>query len=181
MMNVVILVLVAIVLIALFTDALDAQKQWLADKLAHSAKPEKMDTLPGDNGEGVIDTTAIDQIQNRQIQVQETGDSVQVGGGVTSDILTSMGYADNGLDWTEYIKSDELPPSSFKSQLNYAKDIKRFSSGANFTSVADDNGSAFFTNFIGLRRPQHVPIGDTARTVPDVDETVLARNRDFRW
>lgn len=178
MSSTVLFIIVIIILVAIFTNLLDSQKKWISDALSESAKPEKM---AGDNGEGVIDTTVLDEIQNRRTQVEDTGDKVYIGGGVTSDILDTMGYGEGGIDWVDYIKAENLDPSAFVNQANYAKTAKRFSSGANFTAVQDDNNSPFFTNFIGLRRPQHVPIGDTARQVPDVDESVLARNRDFRW
>lgn len=83
--------------------------------------------------------------------------------------------------WSDVLAQTEIDPGTIQSHQDFVKDVKRFSSGANFTSVTDDNTSDFFVNFRGLRRPQHVPIGVDARQVPDVDETVLMRNKDFRW
>lgn len=83
--------------------------------------------------------------------------------------------------WTESLKDSEIDESTLDSHRSFVEDATRFSSGANFTSVTDDNTNAAFTNFQGLRRPQHVPIGDSARSIPDIDETVLQRNRAGSW
>lgn len=97
-----------------------------------------------------------------------------------SDILNALGYTGE-QSWDETIKGTELDPSVFGSHREFVKDVRRFSSGANFTSVADDNVRSDQTNFIGLRRPQHVPIGESARQQPDVDQDILKRNGDLRW
>lgn len=98
---------------------------------------------------------------------------------VISEQLYDRGY-EGDVPWTEVIKTS-LDPATFTMHKEFVKDVRRFSSGANFTSVTDDNTNSVFTNFMGLRRPQHVPIGPTVRETPDVDETVLQRNHDFRW
>jgi hypothetical protein len=97
---------------------------------------------------------------------------------VVNNTLMEQGYGD-GAPWDETLKATELDPSIFANHADFVKDTRTYSSGANFTSVADDNGSTVFTNFIGLRRPQPVPIGDSVREEPDVDETVLGRNKPF--
>jgi hypothetical protein len=81
------------------------------------------------------------------------------------------------------MQATEIDPSTFVNHMDYVKDVRRFSSGANFTSVTDDNTNIDFTNFRGLRRPQAIPnmIGASARQVPDIDENVLLRNKDLRW
>lgn len=94
--------------------------------------------------------------------------------------LQSLGY-DEGVSWMDAAAAEDLDESVFASQRDYIKDVTRFSSGANFTSVADDNTNAAFNNFVGLRRPQPVFIGSTARQQPDLDQTVLMRNPDFRF
>lgn len=38
-----------------------------------------------------------------------------------------------------------------------------------------------FDKFVGIRRPQNVFIGNTARYRPDIDQSVLMRNEDFRF
>lgn len=81
-----------------------------------------------------------------------------------------------GSSWTSSIANADVDPSVHDNHAAFVKDTKRFDSGPGFTSVADDNTSAVFTNFVGLRRPQHVPIGDDARQQPDIDQSVLARN-----
>jgi len=83
--------------------------------------------------------------------------------------------------WTEDIKMIDLDPSVAENHSRFADDAMRFSSGANFTSVADDNNSFAFVNFQGLRRPAHVNIGKDARQTPDIDETVLSRNKPYRF
>lgn len=98
----------------------------------------------------------------------------------SSDSLMALGYSGN-LPWDEVIQTSELDPSTFINHQEFVKDVRRFSSGANFTSICDDNVNLAYTNFIGLRRPEHVTIGESARQVPDVNEDVLKRNRVFRW
>jgi hypothetical protein len=90
-------------------------------------------------------------------------------------VAEALGYSAD-MPWTEYLAATQVDSAMQDSHMNYVADVRRFSSGANFTSVADDNGSPFFTDFRGLRRPEHVPIGDTVRTLPDVDTSVLQRN-----
>ena len=82
--------------------------------------------------------------------------------------------------WVDVITQTELDPSIQESQNEFVKDVKRFSSGAGFTSVNDDL-TYMSTNFQGLRRPEYVPIGPGARQVPDEDVYVLQRNKNFRW
>ena len=95
------------------------------------------------------------------------------------DLMMEYGYEGDDMPWTEVLKFSELDRATFQNHKNFVKDVRRFSSGSNFTSVADDNTNAAFTNFVGLRRPQHVPIGESARQIPDVDQTVLQRNKKF--
>ena len=97
-----------------------------------------------------------------------------------SDTLTALGYT-GSLPWDEVLQASELDPATHINHKEFVKDVKRFSNGANFTSVTDDNTNMAFTNFRGLRRPEHVPIGPGARQVPDIDDTVLQRNKVFRW
>lgn len=94
--------------------------------------------------------------------------------------LKKDGYED-GASWTDVAAASELDPATFTNHQNFVKDVRRFSSGANFTSVTDDNTNLDFVNFVGLRRPEHVHIGAGARQIPDIDESVLKRNKPFRW
>lgn len=89
----------------------------------------------------------------------------------------ALGMTGN-LPWDEVIKATELDPATFINQQEFVKDVRIFSSGANFTSVSDSDNSNVFVNFVGLARPQAYigMIGGSARQVPDVDESVLARN-----
>lgn len=165
----IVIVVILLLLFASYTTYLDAPKKWVMSQLGY--EKESM--------EDIIDKQAIEDL--RKERVSADGSKISVGGPLTSDILQNEGYAADGFNWNEYIKADDLDPSAFDSQADFVKDVKRFSSGANFTSTADDNTSPFFTNFVGLRRPEHVPIGSSARQVPDVDETVLQRTKVFRW
>jgi hypothetical protein len=97
-----------------------------------------------------------------------------------SATLDALGYTADA-PWDEVLQATELDPSTFVNHMDFVKDVRRFSSGANFTSVTDDNTNIDFVNFRGLRRPEHVPIGAGARQVPDVDESVLQRNRPIRF
>jgi len=114
-------------------------------------------------------------------EVRSAGDASQVVGS-GSDALTALGYADGGdMPWGEMIKVTDLDGSVHINHNSFVADVRRFSSGANFTSVADDNTNDAFTNFVGLQRPQHVAILPDARQQPDVDQDVLARNTQLRW
>lgn len=89
---------------------------------------------------------------------------------------------DMGDSWVDLIKSSELDPSVEDNHARFVRDATRFSSGANFTAVADDNTNLAFVNFVGLRRPSHVRIDEsTARQIPDIDQNVLQRNKPFRF
>lgn len=95
------------------------------------------------------------------------------------EILNHPVNPDN--EWMELVKKMELDPSVVENHAEFVRDATRFSSGANFTSVADDNTNFAFVNFQGLRRPSHVNVGASARQVPDIDETVLQRQKPFRF
>jgi hypothetical protein len=99
-----------------------------------------------------------------------------------ADTLMALGYTSDA-PWDEVLQATELEPSTFVNHMDFVKDVRRFSSGANFTAVADDDNSPTFTNFRGLIRPQAPKnmIGESARQVPSEDETVLTRNRGMRW
>jgi hypothetical protein len=100
----------------------------------------------------------------------------------TKQIMTALGYVGpDSSTWEEVIKVSELEPSTFTNHQDFVKDVRRFSSGANFTSVTDDNNNWSFTQFIGLQRPQHVDIGESSRQQPDVDQSVLKRNGQLRF
>jgi hypothetical protein len=97
-----------------------------------------------------------------------------------AQVLGELGY-EGALPWDEVLGATELDPSIQDNHNQFVADVRRFSSGANFTAVADDDNNLAFTNFIGLNRPQHVHIGADARQQPDIDQTVLQRNRYLRF
>jgi hypothetical protein len=98
--------------------------------------------------------------------------------GQTSDTLLALGYT-NTVPWDEVIQATELDPSTHVNHMEFVEGVRRFSSGANFADIAGDNNSFAFSNFRGLRRPEHVEIGSSARQQPDIDEDVLKRNKPF--
>lgn len=98
--------------------------------------------------------------------------------GQTSDTLMALGYTGQ-VPWDEVMQASELDPSTFVNHMDFVKDVRNFSSGAAFTDVAEDNNSFAFVNFVGLRRPEHVEIGASARQQPDIDVSVLKRNKPF--
>lgn len=90
----------------------------------------------------------------------------------------SREYLPSG-EWGQWIQQDELDPSVSKNHSEFVDNIQRFYTGASFTSVDEDNRDVFSTNFVGLRRPKHVPIGPGVRQHQDVDQDVLKRNKRF--
>lgn len=98
--------------------------------------------------------------------------------GQTSDTLMALGYTGQ-VPWDEVMQASELDPSTFVNHQDFVKDVRNFSSGAAFTDKDRSNESFAFVNFIGLRRPEHVEIGASARQQPDLDTSVLKRNRPF--
>ncbi len=85
------------------------------------------------------------------------------------------------LDWADISKTVSLDPSIKDSHKKYISNTRQYSSGANFTSISDDNTSGIFTNFLGFSRPKYVPIGEGARQVPDIDSEVLKRNKHLSF
>lgn len=85
---------------------------------------------------------------------------------------------DELLPWDEQIKKT-IDPQIQEHHKEFLKDVQIFSSGTGYIDISGDNNTPFFTNFIGLKRPVHVPIGPTARTTVDVDESVLQKNKGF--
>ncbi len=83
--------------------------------------------------------------------------------------------------WNDILVKKSVDPDVVDSHAKYIANTRQFSSGANFASVADDNNSGVFTNFLGFSRPKFVAIDPTARQVPDVDMEVLKRNKHLRW
>lgn len=83
--------------------------------------------------------------------------------------------------WNDIVQDKSLDPSIKDSHANYVANVRQYSSGANFTSVADDNTSGIFTNFLGFQRPRYVPIDPSARQIPDIDNEVLKRNKHMTF
>ena len=90
-------------------------------------------------------------------------------------------YPQPKMSWSEHIAYTDIDPSVHKSHAEFVNETSRWSSGAGFTSTTDDNTNLAFTNYVGLNKPSHVPIGASARQVPDIDESVLMRNDRLRW
>lgn len=151
-LNYTIIILLIIVLVVLFNKQICS---WLSN-MKESMK-KSVDTMPDSS----------EDMENQPEQNQ-----------TPSDTLQALGYEDS-LPWNEVIKTSEVDPSVHASHADFVKDVRILSSGANFTSVADDNTNLAFTDFRGLRRPQAHPgmIGKGARQVPDIEEDVLTRNK----
>jgi len=128
------------------------------------------------------DMRAANNKKERMNATNQMGMGIQNGAmtAESSELMQIMGYGDDAT-WDEVLKTTELDPATFANHQDFVKDVRRFSSGANFTSVTDDNTNQAFTNFVGLRRPQQVDIGASARQQPDIDQSVLKRNKPLRW
>ena len=85
--------------------------------------------------------------------------------------------------WNDHIRSIDIEPVVQLNHQDFVKNTRNFSNGASFTTVNGGDNNLAFTNFVGLRRIQHVPIGPDARQQPDVDQSVLQRNarRKLKW
>lgn len=172
------IILVLIIMLIVFSDQvcylLDSVKTALSSAIG--GESEHLKTPSGaiiDDDTLYRSLTAPNQGHREHLEATPTLPQGQV-----SDVLTVLGYTGE-QPWQEVVKATELDPSTFVNHNEFVKDVRRYSSGANFTSVTDDNTNSAFTNFVGLRRPSHVPIGATARQQPDVDQTVLMRNSRF--
>jgi hypothetical protein len=87
----------------------------------------------------------------------------------------------DSVEYGEMIKEIDLEPVTHQNHQKFVKNNRIFSHGAGLSTVASDNTNLAFTNFVGLRRPIHVPIGPDARQQPDIDQTVLQRNNRSTW
>lgn len=96
---------------------------------------------------------------------------------VKGDSLQYLGYDEN-IPYDEMLKHTELEPSIHASNAQYVKDVRKFSIGPSFSTVVDDNVSDYQVGFIGLRRPQAVRIGKTARQQPEAEEHILQKNKN---
>jgi len=150
---------------------------WLRASLYTAAgmlEPSK--PMPSIAPANIIDEDAVERLNNPGMnQSQGT-----LPPGQTSDSLLALGYTGN-TDWQNVMAASELDPSTFVNHMDFVKDVRNFSSGAAFTDKDEDSESFVFTNFIGLRRPQHVEIGASARQTVDVNESVLKRNRPYNF
>lgn len=88
----------------------------------------------------------------------------------TTDAVSAKDYVDVAAEM-------DLDPSIIDSHYQYVANVRQFSSGANYTSVADDNTSDLYTNYLGFVRPSYVEIRPGARQVPDIDDSVFKRNK----
>lgn len=147
---------------------------WLRASLYTAAgmlEPSK--PMPSIAPSNIMDEDAVERLNNPGMnQSQGT-----LPPGQTSDSLLALGYT-GSVDWQDVMSTSELDPSTFVNHMDFVKDVRNFSSGAAFTDKDEDNNSFAFVNFIGLRRPQHVEIGASARQQPDIGDA-LKRNKPF--
>jgi len=170
--------------IPVVTPVLKVVGDLVMGKKAESMKlQKKKKVVKQENMNIPLVTPAIDALK-KAVMPKKAGQEYLVDPDSAADedaqVLGELGY-DEGAGWSDILASTELDASVIDNQAAFVADVRRFSSGANFTSVNDDNTNAAFTNFVGLRRPQSVHIGADARQQPDVDENVLMRNKDLRW
>jgi hypothetical protein len=166
---------VLILLVLVFSRQIN---YWLRATLITAAgamRPEK--PMPYQSSGGLLDEDDWDERLSQPVNAPGSGTSV-LPAGQTSDTLLALGYTGT-VPWDEVIQATELDPSTHANHMEFVGEVRRFSSGANFSDKADDNNSFAFTNFRGLRRPEHVEIGASARQQPDIDEDVLKRNKPF--
>jgi len=176
--NVVLAVVLVLLLVVMFSDHLSY--------FLHATKTTVMAILLGKNALpcGCYGRCGCHRRRRRAEHLSDAPRSASdpIAEGSGPDALDALGYtATDDLPWGEMIKTTDLDGSVHINHNQFVADVRRFSSGANFTSVSDDNTNAAFTNFVGLRRPQHVDILPDARQQPDVDQSVLARNKPLIW
>lgn len=148
---------------------------WLRASLyAMAGMLEPSKPMPSIAPANIVDEDSVEHLDNPGM-TQSRG---TLPPGQTSDTLLALGYTGN-VPYDEVIQASELDPSTFVNHMDFVKDVRNFSSGAAFTDKDEDSESFVFTNFIGLRRPQHVEIGASARQTVDVNEDVLKRSRPF--
>lgn len=81
-------------------------------------------------------------------------------------------------NWEEYLANQTLAPTDrARHRESMIKQQPIFSSGAGYSIVEPDNTSPTFTNFVGLHRPEYIPIGDGQRQVIDIDPDQLKKNK----
>ena len=95
---------------------------------------------------------------------------------ISTPVMTVPPPVAESFTWDDSIQQSSIDPGVVASHQNYVANVRNYSSGPSFTQVADDNTSPIYTNFLGFYRPTYVPVGTTARQVPDIDEDVLKRN-----
>nr|QQV29340.1 hypothetical protein K-LCC10_0085 [Kaumoebavirus] len=85
-------------------------------------------------------------------------------------------YKDNGMPWVEHLTNTEISPAMKENHDEFTQNLARFYLGPDFTGIAEDNRDVYSTNFVGLRRPQAVPVSGTTQQVQDVDYNELKKN-----
>lgn len=89
--------------------------------------------------------------------------------------------AESFRDWNDILMEGSIEKGIIDSHANYIKNVRQFSSGANFASVTDDNTSPAFTNYMGFTRPRYIEEDDTARQVLSEDVEINKRNKHMTF
>jgi hypothetical protein len=90
--------------------------------------------------------------------------------------LSSEIYKENGMPWVEHLTNTEISPSMKDNHDQFTANLAKYYLGADFTGIAEDNRDVYSTNFVGLRRPQAVPVSGDNPQVQDVDYSELKKN-----
>lgn len=167
--------IVAIIIVVLLVIIFNKQIYYLVDAVKSTLVSLFTGKRPSKRSCGLPDDDELERMSNKN-------NIVMLPKGEASNTMIELGYT-GGVPWSEVLAVTEVDPAIHASHMDFVKDVRRYSSGANFTSVTDDNTNIDFTNFRGLQRPTAIEhqIGESARQTPDIDETVLTRNKLVRW
>lgn len=98
-----------------------------------------------------------------------------------TSILEDTEVEDFAASWKDIAAGSSLEQSVIDGHRQYISNVTQYSSGANFAAVADDNNSPIYTNYVGFSRPRYVEISAGARQIPDIDTSVLKRNKYMKF
>lgn len=96
-------------------------------------------------------------------------------------------FKNNGNIFNDNYKWNEtllrtIDPKIKENHAEYVSNVTRFggSTVRNF-DIEEMATNPMFTNFVGMRRPQYIPINITNRQVPDIDVSPTKTNKRFLY